>query len=79
MVTTSITLNTVDKVRDFVDKVKSINALITLSDGVNELDGKSIMAVFSFNLLHPLVCTIYGDSIEEEEEVKLFIEEWKRT
>ena len=72
----TIKLNTVKKVQDFVQQIQHVSSTVMITNGISELDAKSVMSVYSFNLLQSLTCRVYGDNEQEEEDVISFIKEW---
>lgn len=54
-------INTIDKVKTFIDINSSFNGVITVSSGRYVIDGKSIMGMFSLNLIEPLEVMIEAD------------------
>ena len=63
--TTNIKLSTISDVRDFVNAVASFEDEIDLQSGRYVVDGKSIMGIFSLDLLSPIKLTVYSDKPEE--------------
>ena len=68
---TTIMLSTINDVRDFVDVVREYDMEIDLSSGRYVVDAKSIMGIFSLDLLKTINLKAYGDDNECE---KLFKE-----
>ena len=62
--TTNIKLATISDVRDFVNAVASFEDEIDLQSGRYVVDGKSIMGIFSLDLLSPIKLTVYSDKPE---------------
>ncbi len=60
-----IKLNTIEDVRDFVNAVASTEIDIDLSSGRYVVDGKSIMGIFSLDLLNPVTLTAHSDDCDE--------------
>ncbi len=60
-----ILLDTIDKVRRFVDTVTRFDCDIDLASGRYVVDGKSIMGIFSLDLMSPIKATIHGEATEE--------------
>ncbi len=60
-----IMLNTISDVRDFVNIVASYDGDVDLISGRYVVDGKSIMGIFSLNLLDPLVLQTEGPDADE--------------
>lgn len=64
MHTINISLNNIDKVKRFVDKVKDLDCDIDLIQGRYVIDGKSIMGIFSIDLTETLQCVVRGDGAD---------------
>ena len=62
MKSVKIMLSTIVDVRDFVNAVVSFGGDVDLSSGRYVVDGKSIMGIFSLDLLSPIDITIHGES-----------------
>ena len=62
MKTVKIKLSTIVDVRDFVNAVVAFGGDVDLSSGRYVVDGKSIMGIFSLDLLNPIDMTIHGES-----------------
>jgi len=65
MVNVNIKLNTIEDVRDFVNIVSASDVDIDLSSGRYVVDGKSIMGIFSLDLLSPVKLTAHSDDCNE--------------
>ena len=65
MKSTNIRLSTIADVRDFVNIVTAYVGDIDLSSGRYVVDGKSIMGIFSLDLLAPIKLTAYSDNADE--------------
>ena len=61
---TTIMLATINDVRDFVDVTRKYDMEIDLASGRYVVDGKSIMGIFSLDLLKPITLTAYGTNDE---------------
>lgn len=59
-----IRLSTIQDVNRFVKIVSAADQDIDLSSGRYVVDGKSIMGIFSLDLLNPIKMTIHGDNAE---------------
>ena len=69
-----IKLNTISDVRDIVNAVNSINGDIDLTSGRYTVDGKSIMGIFSLDLMNPIKLTAHTtDENELLEKLGKFI------
>lgn len=60
----NIKINTIEKVKDFVNLVSTYDSSFDLLEGRYIIDAKSIMGVFSMNLAKPLVMQIHDDSVD---------------
>jgi len=56
-----ITLNSIEKVKQFVNTINTYNSEFDLSSGRYIIDAKSIMGIFSLDLSAPLRLDIYND------------------
>ena len=65
MKTVEIRLSTIADVRDFVNIVSATDIDVDLSSGRYIVDGKSIMGIFSLDLLSPIKLTAYSDNADE--------------
>ena len=65
MKTVEIKLNTIENVRDFVDIVTRHDVDVDLSSGRYVVDGKSIMGLFSLDLLKPVTLTAHSDDCDD--------------
>jgi len=57
----TIRLDTIRKVHDFVEIVTKFDEEITIKSHRYEIDAKSIMAIFSLNLLELITCCLYSN------------------
>ena len=62
---TSIRLATIADVRDFVNIVAAFDGDIDLISGRYVVDGKSIMGIFSLDLLQPITVRTDSDNADE--------------
>lgn len=60
-----ITLNSIEKVKQFVNTINTYNSEFDLSSGRYIIDAKSIMGIFSLDLSSPLRLDIYNDECVE--------------
>ena len=74
MYETTIQLNAINDVKDFVNKVMLFNYDIDLVSGRYAIDAKSIMGIFSLDLSKPIAMEVYDDACDDLlEEIKPFI------
>ena len=66
MKTVQISLNSIDKVKSFVNTVTKYDCDFDLSSGRYVIDAKSIMGIFSLDLSKPIDLTIHADENVEE-------------
>lgn len=55
-----IRLSSIEDVRNFVELVRQFEGEIDLSSGRYVVDAKSIMGIFSLDLMKPITLTAYG-------------------
>ena len=66
MKTAKISLNSIDKVKAFVNEISKFDCDFDLVSGRYVIDAKSIMGIFSLDLTQPLTLTVHGnDEIDE--------------
>ncbi len=61
MKTIRISLNSIDKVKAFVNDITKFDADFDLVSGRYVIDAKSIMGIFSLDLSKPIDLNIHGD------------------
>jgi phosphotransferase system HPr-like phosphotransfer protein len=61
-----IRLDSVEKVKEFVRHVENCNAEVDLISGKQEVDGKSLLGIFSLDLRRPLQVRILTNSQPEK-------------
>ena len=61
MKTVKILLSTINDVRDFVTLASRTDADLDLASGRYVVDGKSIMGIFSLDLMNPIELTIHSE------------------
>lgn len=61
MKTVSITLNSIDKVKNFVNTITHFESDFDLVSGRYVIDAKSIMGIFSLDLSKPITLNIHND------------------
>ncbi|HIR12649.1 MAG TPA: HPr family phosphocarrier protein [Candidatus Choladousia intestinavium] len=70
MKTVQISLNSIDKVKSFVNEITKFNNDFDLVSGRYVIDAKSIMGIFSLDLSKPIKLNIHAeDNIDEIMEV----------
>lgn len=66
MITVKISLNSIDKVKSFVNDLAKFDSDFDLVSGRYVIDAKSIMGIFSLDLSKPIDCTIHAaDGVDE--------------
>lgn len=60
-----IRLSTIEDVRNFVNEVTRCEFDVDLASGRYIVDAKSIMGIFSLDLLNPIRMTVHSDECEE--------------
>ena len=60
--TVSISLNSIDKVKSFVNAISKFDNDFDLVSGRYVIDAKSIMGIFSLDLLNPITLTAQSDN-----------------
>ena len=74
MKTVQISLNSIDKVKSFVNDITKFDNDFDLVSGRYVIDAKSIMGIFSLDLSKPITLEVYSDHCEDlMEELKPFI------
>ena len=61
MKTVDISLNSIDKVKNFVNLINRFDYDFDLVSGRYVIDAKSIMGIFSMDLSKPIALNIYAD------------------
>lgn len=61
MKTVQISLNSIDKVKEFVNEVTKFDTDFDLVSGRYVIDAKSIMGIFSLDLSKPIDLNIHGE------------------
>jgi phosphotransferase system HPr-like phosphotransfer protein len=61
MKTVSICLNSIDKVKSFVNDISKFDSDFDLVSGRYVIDAKSIMGIFSLDLSKPIVLNIHSE------------------
>ena len=77
MKTVKISLNSIDKVKAFVNTIARYDEDFDLVSGRYVIDAKSIMGIFSLDLSKPIVLNMHGSSEESDvlEALKPYIVE----
>lgn len=65
MKSVKIRLSTISDVKDFVNIVAAYDGDVDLISGRYTVDGKSIMGIFSLDLLHPITLQTDGPNADE--------------
>lgn len=75
MKTSKIQLNSINDVKEFVNKISKFDCEIDLISGRYVVDAKSIMGIFSLDLSKPIDIEIHNDEYFDKfkEEMKDFI------
>lgn len=68
-----VSLNTIEKVKDFVKQVQNIDASVDLVSGRYVIDAKSIMGIFSLDLSKPIDIVIHSDNKEDVEKFNALV------
>ena len=66
MKTVQICLDSIDKVKAFVDEISKFDTDFDLISGRYVIDAKSIMGIFSLDLSKPIDLNIHGEDQYEE-------------
>ena len=66
MVTVKISLNSIEKVKQFVQVISQYDGDFDLTSGRYIIDAKSIMGIFSLDLSNALTLEIHNDACSEE-------------
>lgn len=66
MKTVKISLNSIDKVKSFVNEVTKFDTDFDLVSGRYVIDAKSIMGIFSLDLSKPIDLNIHGEEDVEQ-------------
>lgn len=69
-----ISLNTIDKVKSFVDKISGMHGEFNLVAGRCVIDAKSIMGIFSLDISKPLLLRVWD--LDDQESFDKMIEEY---
>ncbi|MDE5966358.1 MAG: HPr family phosphocarrier protein [Lachnospiraceae bacterium] len=66
MQTVQISLNSIDKVKSFVNDITRFDAEFDLVSGRYVIDAKSIMGIFSLDISKPITLNIHTESEEAD-------------
>ena len=66
MQTIKVSLNSIEKVKVFVNSVSKYDSDFDLISGRYVIDAKSIMGIFSLDLSKPIELSIHDDSVADE-------------
>lgn len=66
MLKVKISLNSIDKVKSFVNDISSFNAEFDLVSGRYVIDAKSIMGIFSLDISKPIDLNVHTDKDTED-------------
>lgn len=66
MTQVKVSLNSMERVKSFVNDISGFKADFDLISGRYVIDAKSIMGIFSLDLSNPIQLNIYADSDEDK-------------
>lgn len=66
MIAVKISLDSIDKVKSFVNTIHTFDSDFDLVSGRYVIDAKSIMGIFSLDLSRPLECNIHDETNKDE-------------
>lgn len=66
MLAVKISLNSIDKVKNFVNDISGFNAEFDLVSGRYVIDAKSIMGIFSLDISKPIDLNIHTEESTED-------------
>ena len=72
-----IKLNTIEKVKDFVNRVSTFDCDVDIIYGRYVIDGTSIMGIFSLDLTNPVTAMIHTDDYDELKRFFEIMEDFK--
>ena len=75
MKTLQISLNSIDKVKSFVNDVTKFDCDFDLFSGRYVIDAKSIMGIFSLDLSKPITLNVHAE--ENAEEIMAVLENYR--
>ena len=65
MTTVNISLDSIDKVKSFVNDITKFDSDFDLISGRYVIDAKSIMGIFSLDLSKPIELSIHNDNVDD--------------
>ena len=65
MKTVDIKLSTIQDIKEFVNIVTASDYEVDLASGRYVVDAKSLMGIFSLDLLHPIQMTVHSDECDD--------------
>lgn len=65
VITKTININSMDKIKTFVDIINKFNGRFDLVSGCSIVNAKSIMAIFSLDISRPVYLYIYNEESAE--------------
>lgn len=70
-----VMLNSMDKIKDFVDLITQYETDIDLGSGKYVVDAKSILGILSLNLVYPVEVVVHDENLESNifESLKAFM------
>ena len=71
MKTVNICLNTIDKVKTFVNDINRFDNDFDLVSGRYVIDAKSIMGIFSLDLSKPITLNVHADDSQIDDVMKV--------
>ena len=71
-----IRLNNVNDVKEFNYAATSINGDVDLISGRYDIDGKSIMGIYSLDISKVLICRVNAADEKAEEEAMKLLSKW---
>lgn len=66
----TVILNSIDRVKDFVNTVSRLECDVDIVSGRYVIDAKSIMGIFSIDLSSPVMLRIHADGEDAEAAVQ---------
>ena len=73
MKSVQVSLNSIDKVKSFVNDVAKFDSDFDLVSGRYVIDAKSIMGIFSLDLSKPITLNIHDDDLKILDALKPYI------